>query len=143
MPFAIAAKRAGTFKAVPMTLDFDSDELNEPTYFRTNGPISETEPARARPRPSRMDFRPSSKTSGGISSYFVLTMKSATYFVSPGAVENSPEFWASAGILGAANRPNVAQKCRRFIEFPFPCRIRRGDSYQLSQALPSHILSSS
>src|SRR5690242_5630976 len=117
IPFAIAAKRGGVFIRLPITLDFASDDdANELKYRRTNGPISETEPASAKPKPSRMDFRPSASTSAGISSYLVLTMNSATYFVRPGAAGNSVGLWASAGRPGALNKPSVAQKLRRFME---------------------------
>jgi hypothetical protein len=94
-------------------------------YCRTSGPMTEADPASARPKPSRMDFLPRSMTSGGMSENFVLTMNSATDFVSPGAFGNS-----AAG-AGAAARPldpiarvdNVSEFLnisRRFITACFP-----------------------
>src|SRR5215467_9913597 len=65
------------------------DGPNDCTYFCTSGPIADTEPASARPKPSRIDFLPSSITSAGMSSYFVPTMNSATDLVSPGDLGNS------------------------------------------------------
>src|ERR1700732_4345047 len=64
------------------------------------GAMVDPEPASARPKPSRMDFLPRSSTPAGISSYFVLTMNSATYLVSPGAFGNS-----AAGVGDAYTRP--------------------------------------
>src|SRR6202030_4227680 len=92
------------------------------TYWRTSGPMTERDPASANPKPSRMDFLPSSSTSAGISSYFVLTMNSATYLVSPGAFGNSA---AGAGDAyrrpGPSARADIAKeflnKSRRFINF--------------------------
>src|SRR5438094_8951846 len=83
-PLARAAKRVGTFIPVPTMLDFEPGATNFSTYWRISGPIGETEPARARPKPSRMDFLPNANTSSGMSRYFVLAMNSETYFVSPG-----------------------------------------------------------
>jgi hypothetical protein len=55
------------------------------------GPVTETDPASASPKPSRIVFFPSSITFAGISSYFVFTMNSVTYFVSPDDFGNSSE----------------------------------------------------
>src|ERR1700730_14572538 len=82
--------------------------------------MTEPDPARASPKPSRMDFLPSSSTSAGMSSYFVLTMNSATYLVSPGAFGNSA---AGRGEACTRPRPNAnadiasefLNKSRRFI----------------------------
>src|SRR6266436_9400441 len=72
----------------------------------------EPEPASARPKPSKMDFLPKSSTSAGISSYFVLTMKSATYLVRPGAFGNS-----AAGPGDAYTRPRLHAKAEIAREF--------------------------
>src|SRR5215469_13956274 len=119
-PFAKAAKRAGAFMPLPMTVDLPGDELNVSRYWRTSGPISETDPAKDKPNPSSMDLRPSSKTFRGMSSYFVLTMKSATYLVRPGALGNSElaccaKLGSSLALIKAAV---LAKKCRRFIQVP-------------------------
>src|ERR1700680_3654368 len=88
-PFTKAAKRGWAFIAVPITLARISPKPNDSAYFRAIGPITDADPASARPNPSRIDFFPSSITSGGMASYFVLTMNSATDLVSPGAFGNS------------------------------------------------------
>src|SRR6185503_17899374 len=75
--------------AVPMTLAFAGAVPSDCTYWRASGAIADTEPANARPNPSRIDFLPSSMTSGGMSLYLVPTMNSATDFVRPGALGNS------------------------------------------------------
>src|ERR1700739_2594743 len=72
-----------------MMLAFMSPDPNDCTYFRAIGPITDTEPASESPKPSRMDFLPSSMTSAGISSYLKLTANSATDFVRPDAFGNS------------------------------------------------------
>src|SRR6266446_5919166 len=73
----------------------------------------EPEPASARPNPSRMDFLPKSSTSAGMSSYFVLTMNSATYLVSPGAFGNSA---GGPGEAYARPRPNaIADSTKEFL----------------------------
>src|ERR1700719_2267526 len=84
-PFAKAATRAGAFMPEPIiaALPFTPSPCR---YCRTRGAITDAEPASARPKPSRMDFRPNSKTSLGISPYFVFTINSETYFVRPGAL---------------------------------------------------------
>src|SRR4029077_7926875 len=85
-----------------MTLARISLNPNDSAYFLAIGPITEADPASANPNPSKIDFLPSSITSGGISSYFVLTINSATDLVSPGAFGNS----AGSG-TGEASRLRV------------------------------------
>src|SRR5690242_4997835 len=63
-------------------------------YLRLMGPDSATEPARARPKPSRIDFFPRTRTSGGMSSYFVFRTNCPMYFVRP--VASGKGFWAPA-----------------------------------------------
>src|SRR5580704_19355361 len=122
-PFTKAAKRGWAFMPVPITLARISLAPNDSAYFRAIGPITEADPASARPNPSRIDFLPSSMTSAGMSSYFVLTINSATDLVSPGALGNST---AGAGETGKAStlrlvsaRADAASeflnKSRRFI----------------------------
>src|SRR5579862_7783339 len=121
-PFANAAKRGWAFIAVPITLARISPDPNDSTYFRAIGPITDADPASANPKPSRIDFFPSSITSGGMSSYFVLMMNSATDLVSPGAFGNSV---AAAGAGEASARcpararadaaSEVLNKSRRFM----------------------------
>src|SRR5882762_4048104 len=119
-PLANAAKRVWAFIPVPIMLAFTSPNPSDCTYWRTSGPITEPEPASAKPKPSKMDFLPKSRTSAGMSSYFVLTMNSATYLVSPGALGNSA---AGPGEAYACPRPNAnadsakefLNKSRRFI----------------------------
>src|ERR1700722_6007674 len=100
-PFTNAAKRGWAFMPVPITLARISLAPNDSAYFRAIGPITEADPASARPNPSRIDFLPRSMTSAGISSYLVLTINSATDLVSPGAFGNSAG--AGAGAAGAAD----------------------------------------
>src|ERR1700756_4786012 len=86
-PFAKAANRAGAFIPDPITVALPVTPSPR-RYCRTRGAIPDAEPASAKPKPSRMDFLPNSKTSGGISPYFVFTTNSETYLVSPGALGN-------------------------------------------------------
>src|SRR5581483_1288068 len=68
------------------------------------GPLTETEPASAKPKPSRMVFLPSSITFTGIFSYFVFTIKSLTYFVRPGDFGNTADsHGGTAAEAGASN----------------------------------------
>src|SRR3982074_3728067 len=53
------------------------------TYFRQRTPVSALEPAKAKPKPSRMDFFPNSITSFGIESKPVSTINFPTYLVTP------------------------------------------------------------
>src|ERR1700680_5105407 len=99
-PFAKAANRAGAFSPDPITLDLPLPP-SPCRYCRTRGAITDAEPASAKPKPSRMDFLPNSKTSAGISPYFVFTMNSETYLVSPGALGKGA---LSAGRGDAARR---------------------------------------
>ena len=59
------------------------------TYSLQIGPVCARDPASARPKPSRMDFLPSSMTSPGISSYFVEATNLLTYSVKPRALGKS------------------------------------------------------
>src|SRR5690242_21952103 len=108
-PFAKAAKRAGDFRIEPMTeaLPFTPRPCR---YWRINGAMTEAEPASARPKPSRMDLRPNSITSAGMSAYFVFTMNSETYLVSPGALGKGA---LSAAARGAAGRGAAASQIGR------------------------------
>src|SRR5712692_6396423 len=112
-PLANAAKRVWAFIPVPITLAFTSPSPSDCTYSRTSGPMTEAEPASAKPKPSKMDFLPKSSTSAGMSAYFVLTMNSATYLVSPGAFGNST---AGPGEAYTRPRPNAnADMTREFL----------------------------
>ena len=66
---------------------------------RTSGPISEAEPASAKPKPSSMRLLAKIEHVGGMSSYFVFTINSETYLVRPGALGNSPVV-AGTGLTG-------------------------------------------
>src|SRR5580692_479990 len=83
IPFTNAAKRGADFSPVPIRVAFASQIPKDCTYWRLIGPDCATEPASARPNPSRMDFLPMAKTSAGISSKRVLRTKSTTYWVRP------------------------------------------------------------
>src|SRR5580692_1192596 len=96
-PFANAASRGCAFMPVPMMLACISLVPKDSTYLRAIGPITDAEPASESPNPSRIDFFPSSITSAGMSSYFVLTINSAVDLVRPGAFGNS----AAAGVAAA------------------------------------------
>src|SRR4051812_840614 len=92
----------------------------------------EADPASARPKPSRMDFLPSSMTSGGMSEYFVPTMNSATDFVSPGAFGNSAAGAGSAETVPAPaakaeNDSEVLNSSRRFM-LSMKYRRKRGQT---------------
>src|SRR5579863_7746196 len=125
-PFTNAAKRGWAFIPVPMTLARISPDPKDSTYFRAIGPITDADPASANPNPSRIDFFPRSMTSGGISSYFVLTMNSATDFVSPGAFGNSAagagEESARCPVSARADAASeVLNKSRRFMIHVLGC----------------------
>src|SRR5690348_6222229 len=103
-PFAKAANRAGDFIFEPITEALPLAP-RPCRYWRTRGAMTEAEPARAKPKPSRMDLRPNSITSAGMSAYFVFTMNSETYLVSPGALGKGA---LSAAARGAAGRGAAA-----------------------------------
>src|SRR5260370_24782466 len=84
MPFSSAAKRGEVFCAEPMMVAFPLHTPICSTYLREIEPLSAREPARANPRPSRIDFLPSSITCSGISSYVVVVTNLPTYSVRPG-----------------------------------------------------------
>src|SRR5713226_9574836 len=88
-PFTNAAKRGEVFFEEPMMDDFPSQIPSCSRYSRQIVPVCARDPASARPRPSRMDFLPSSMTSSGISSYFVEATNLPTYSVKPGALGKS------------------------------------------------------
>src|SRR6266481_7710025 len=83
MPFSSAAKRGEVFCAEPMMVAFLLHTPICSTYLREMEPLSAREPARANPRPSRIDFLPSSITCSGISSYVVVVTNRPTYSVRP------------------------------------------------------------
>src|SRR5258708_6278596 len=90
MPCTSAANRADVFCEVPIIVDFPRHAPDCSTNLREIGPLSAREPASANPSPSRMDFLPSSITLAGMSSYFVRTTKSPTYWVRPEVFGKSP-----------------------------------------------------
>jgi hypothetical protein len=77
-PLANAAKRGEVLIFVPITVAGPRVAPIDCRYFLSGGASVETDPASARPSPSRIDFLPSATTSEGISSYRVFTMKSET-----------------------------------------------------------------
>src|SRR2546430_12836473 len=87
-PFTNAAKRGEVFMEEPMIEDFPSQIPRCPRYSRQMDPVCARDPASARPKPSRMDFLPSSMTPSGISSYLVEATNWPTYSVKPGALGN-------------------------------------------------------
>src|SRR5713226_4833876 len=87
-PLAKAAKRGGSLVSVPITVPPRSGRPSLAIYSRNSFPFWAREPARASPKPSRMDFLPRSITSAGRSVNFVFRTNSATYFVSPGVCGN-------------------------------------------------------
>src|SRR5580693_3513555 len=103
-----------------MTLELPPHGPSDSMYCRMRGPAVEADPASARPNPSRIVFLPRAITFSGMSSYFVFTINSETYLVSPGALGNS-----SAGLAKASTRSprsaspasakDVLQKSRRII----------------------------
>src|ERR1700732_205075 len=120
IPLASAAKRGWTFIFVPMMLELPPHGPSDSMYWRMRGPAVEADPARARPNPSKIVFLPRTITFSGMSSYFVLTINSETYLVSPGALGNSSAGLAkaSAGPPRSANPArarDVLQKSRRII----------------------------
>src|SRR5437879_793559 len=88
-PFTKAAKRGEVFFEEPMMEDFPSQTPSCSMYSRQIVPVCERDPASARPKPSRMDFLPSSMTPSGISSYFVEATNLPTYSVKRGALGKS------------------------------------------------------
>src|ERR1700688_4938085 len=111
-PFTKAARRGWAFIPVPITLARISTNPKDSAYFRAIAPITEADPASAKPKPSKIDFLPSSITSAGMSSYFKLTMNSATDLVSPGAFGNS-----AAGTEEASMRRLVSASADTAREF--------------------------
>src|SRR5437870_12196476 len=87
-PLANAAKRGGAFVSLPKTHVPLFSKPSDCKYFRTSGPLSATDPASARPKPSNIDFFPSSRTSSGISARVVSATNWATYLVTPSASGN-------------------------------------------------------
>src|SRR5215469_5808389 len=122
-PLAKAANRGTVLMEVPITLAFPCPRETPrfSRYSRTKGPISEADPANARPNPSSMDFLPSSRTSRGISSYFVPTINSETYLVRPGAFGKALSEHGAAADKRLSAKPAAAmaaellKKSRRFI----------------------------
>src|ERR1700686_1021861 len=102
MPFSSAAKRGDVFMAVPITVALPLPPHCS-IYFREIGPLSAREPAKASPKPSRMDFFPKSMTSVGIFSYLVCRTNCPTYCVNPGVFGKS-----MAGAAIAASAPSAA-----------------------------------
>src|SRR6266853_223940 len=88
-PFTNAAKCGEVFFDEPMMEDFPLQIPSCSRYSRQIVRVCARDPANARPRPSRMDFLPSSMTSSGISSYFVEATNLPTYSVKPGALGKS------------------------------------------------------
>src|SRR2546429_9854567 len=87
-PLANAAKRGGAFVSLPKTHVPLFSKPSDCKYFRTSGPLSATEPASARPKPSKIDFLPSSRTSSGICAKVVSATNWATYLVTPSTSGN-------------------------------------------------------
>src|SRR6266436_6334992 len=88
-PFTKAANRGEVFFEEPTMVAFPSQIPSRPTYSRQIAPVCARDPASANPKPSRIDFLPSSMTSSGISSYFVEATNLPTYSVKPGALGKS------------------------------------------------------
>src|SRR5882724_263658 len=88
-PFTKAAKRGEVFFEEPIMVAFPPETPRCTTYSLQIGPVCARDPASARPKPSRMDFLPSSMTSPGISSYFVEATNLLTYSVKPRALGKS------------------------------------------------------
>src|SRR5258708_32272948 len=106
MPFSSAAKRGEVFCAEPMMVAFPLHTPICSTYLREIEPLSPREPARANPRPSRIDFLPRSITCSGISSYDVVLTNLTTYAVRPGGVGEAA---ASAGPARYADSENTLE----------------------------------
>src|SRR5580692_11204203 len=88
--FANAANRAGALSEEPIIVaplvwvsPVDS------RYLRVIAPVSATDPAKARPMPSRIDLRARSRTDAGISAERVLTMNAPTYAVAAGCLASA------------------------------------------------------
>src|SRR5712671_7470725 len=96
-PFTKAAKRGEVFFEEPIMVAFPPETPRCSTYSLQIGPVCARDPASANPKPSRMDFLPSSMTSSGISAYFVEATNLATYSVRPAALGKS--------LLGAPPAP--------------------------------------
>src|ERR1700688_5330229 len=132
IPLASAAKRGCIFILVRITVKSPPQGPSDSIYFRMTGPAVEAEPASARPNPSRIVFLPRAITLSGMSSYFVLTINSETYFVSPGALGNSSAGFGKASARSPrsakpARASEVLQKSRRIMGSPVgqasACRV--------------------
>src|ERR1700722_17521283 len=120
MPLASAAKRGCTFIFVPITEELPPQGPSDSMYCRIRGPAVEADSASASPNPSKIVFLPRAITFSGMSSYFVLTMNSETYLVSPGDLGNSSAEFAKASARSPVNdspasASDVLQKSRQII----------------------------
>src|ERR1700730_18207414 len=104
MPFSSAAKRGDVFIAVPITVALPLPPHCS-IYFREIGPLSAREPAKANPKPSRIDFLPRSMTSAGIFAYLGSRTNCPTYCVNPGVLGKSP-----AGPPAAPSAPAASEE---------------------------------
>src|SRR6267143_3646236 len=105
-PFTKAAKRGEVFFEEPIMVAFPPQIPRCSTYSRHIAPVCARDPASASPKPSRMDFLPSSMTSCGISSYFVEAINFPTYSVRPGALGKSVEDTAAALRAELTSKPD-------------------------------------
>src|SRR4051812_7221946 len=90
MPFTNAANLGGALMAEPRIVAPLLDSPRAVTYARLNLPVSATEPQSASPKPSRIDFLPSSMTSSGTFRYTVLQMNVAISSVKPSILGKAP-----------------------------------------------------
>src|ERR1700719_3655184 len=104
IPFSSAAKRGDVFIAVPITVALPLPPHCS-IYSREIGPLSAHEPAKANPKPSKIDFLLSSMTSAGIFSDFVCRTNCPTYWVNPGVFGKS-----MAATLPAPSAPSASER---------------------------------
>src|SRR5581483_12246696 len=100
-PLANAAKRGGSFAVEPRTLAPPGRNPNDCTYCWMIPAVSAFDPLSAKPRPSRIDFFPSSITSGGMSAYFVPTINSPTYVVTLSSLGKGAGLQGGCGLAAA------------------------------------------
>src|SRR5579863_6117141 len=123
-PLVKAAKRGEVFCGDPMTTAVPLHTPSFSRYRRQIVPDSAREPAKASPKPSRMDFFPNSMTFPGIWPYWVSTTNLPTYSVSPVTLGKSargraPSPVAEAASAEEATAPREAlPKSRRSIFHP-------------------------
>src|SRR5579864_4636840 len=125
IPLTRAAKRGASLVAEPSTAAPPEPQPSDATYCWINGAVAAFEPLSASPRPSRIDFFPSSMVSGGTSPSCVLTTNSATREVSFSTlgklvslqVSSAPPLKAGADVLKTPRVTAIPVFLKRSLRF--------------------------